>query len=257
MDAYREIWRKARPIPQAMCYFMKERENLTCSAETGPKDVVISEVHWDGWNSLNEASDHTGPYDEENQSGPNDERNDIYNDEFVELYNPTNRTINLSMWTLTNQYDFVVGFTPGTTIGPKEHFLILDHNTEVYSERNPQRGVHAFRNGDFVLNRANDPRFPRLDLKNSSMHLDLRDASGEIIDRAGDYGPPFWGGRVGEGNDQHAYSMERIIPSDGEIGDGTEVDSWKSAESGGDESNINPDFRDIITATPCKPNSGQ
>ena len=208
--------------------------------------MVISEVHWDGWNGLSEGADHTGPFNE---------RNPILNDQFIELYNTTDKPINLSMWQLGIQdNDTVFGFTPGTVIQPGEYYLVLGHNTETFSERDPQRGVHAFRNGDFVLNRANDPRFPRLDFKYSRLYLDLRDPNGRVIDEAGDKGPPFWGGRVGEGADQRTYSMERIIPDSGTVPDGTKVNSWK-ASSGGEKENINPAFRDIIFATPGMANS--
>ncbi|MGM0558252.1 MAG: phospholipase D-like domain-containing protein, partial [Myxococcota bacterium] len=257
METFREIWGHSRGIPGAMCYFMKEREgrDLACTSDVEPGDVVISEVHWDGWNGIVEKADHTGAFDE---------RNEITNDQFVELYNTTDEPINLSMWTLNlgvgpeeaddDGFDFIVGFTPGTVIEPGEYFLVLDHNTEVYSERDPQRGTHAFRGADFVLNRANDPRFPRLDLKYSNMYLDLRDASARVIDQAGDGGAPMAGGRKGEEPNQQALSAERIIREDGTVADGTSPDGWKAC-SGGDETNINPDFRDIIVATPGMPNS--
>jgi phosphatidylserine/phosphatidylglycerophosphate/cardiolipin synthase-like enzyme len=255
METFRELWGHSRGIPGAMCYYMAEREDLSCTSDVEPGDVVLSEVHWDGWNGILDKSDHNGPINE---------RNEILNDQFVELYNTTDKPINLSMWTLNigigsdeegdDGFDFVVGFTPGTVIEPGEHFLVLDHNTEVYSERDPQRGTHAFRGADFVLNRANDPRFPRLDLKYGSMYLDLRDASARIIDQAGNGGSPLAGGRLGEEADQVAHSAERLFNSDGTALDGTSPDAWKPC-TGGDETNINPEFRDIICATPGMPNS--
>ncbi|MFW5967215.1 MAG: phospholipase D-like domain-containing protein, partial [Persicimonas sp.] len=250
MKGFREMWNQSRSLDAGMCYYMlgdDDGDNKPlCADEVGPGDLYISEVQWDGWNDQDDPSDHTGA-----------PRDSITNDEFVELYNPTDEPINLSMWTLTNGYDFQVGFTPGTVIEPGEYFLVLDHNTVPYEEGEPQRGTHAFQNPDFVLNKANDPRFPRLDLKNASLDLELRDATGEIIDEAGDAGPAFWGGRDEVDGEILNFSMERRINEDGEVqnDDGTEEDAWKSAsgETGGD--NVHPDYRDFMISTPGQPNT--
>lgn len=257
MEGFREMWSLSRTLDGGWCYYMMPDENgdrPTCSDEAGPGSVVISEVHWDGWNDQIDPSDHTGT------------RDDVSNDQFIELYNPTDRPINLSMWTLTGGKevtigdekvggDVKVGFTPGTVIEPGEYFLVLDHNVVPYSEGDPQRGHHAFVNPDFVLNMANDPRFPRLNLKNMGFFIDLRDATGEIIDVAGDRGPAFFGGRKETSRGVVNYSMERKIAADGSVGDGMKVDSWKasSVEQGGQ--NVHPDYRDIIMATPGEANS--
>ncbi len=255
MRAWKEIYDTSRSIDGGMCYYMNGgpdgTERPACSKDIGPGDVVFSEVHWDGWNGQPDPTDHRG-----------DPRNDQTDDEFLELYNTTDKTINLGMWTVTNGYDFKVGFTPGTVIKPHEYFLVLDHNLVPYSEGDPQSGHEAFLNPDFVLNMANDPRFPRLNLKNAQLQLDLRDATGEIIDRAGNGTPPFYGGRKvmgqdGQGNPiVHDFSMERKIGADGSVPDGTKKSSWKpcTAQQGGD--NVAPDYRDFIIATPGQPNSG-
>jgi phosphatidylserine/phosphatidylglycerophosphate/cardiolipin synthase-like enzyme len=250
MDTFREIWNLSRPIDEAMCVYMIPDENgdrPMCSQEAEAGDVVISEVHWNGWNDERDPSDHYGR-----------DRDRITNDEFIELYNPTNRPINLSMWTITSGYDFKLGFTPGTVIKPGEYFLVLDHNIVPYSEDNTQLGHQAFVNPDFVLNMANDPRFPRLNLKNLALALDVRDATGEIIDRAGDGGAPFAGGRkpVSDAQTDYInYSMERIIDASGKAGDGTKSGSWKASSVSVGGSNVHPDFRDFIMATPGEANS--
>ncbi|WP_168210590.1 phospholipase D-like domain-containing protein [Persicimonas caeni] len=247
MDGFREMWSLSRTLDGGWCYYMEPDENgerPTCSKEAGPGSVVISEVHWDGWNGEPDPSDHTDTV-----------RDEVSNDEFIELYNPTDRPINMSMWTITGGDDFKLGFTPGTVIEPGEYFLVLDHNVVPYSEGDPQRGNHAFLNPDFVLNMANDPRFPRLNLKNLGFYLDLRDATGEVIDEAGDHGPPFWGGRKTVGDGVVNYSMERKIGADGSAGDGTKAGSWKASSVDRGGQNVHPDYRDFIMATPGEPNS--
>ncbi len=252
MKGFREMWNLSRTIDGAMCFYMAE-PRPACSKDVDPGDVLISEIHWDGWNGQTDPSDHSGSV-----------RDEQTNDEFIELYNPTDEAINLSMWTITNGYDFKVGFTPGTVIYPGQYFLVLDHNREPYSEGEPQRNASAFTNPDFVLNIANDPRFPRLNLKNIGLRLDLRDATGEVIDTAGDRGAAFFGGRkclenCDDGDYEndviHNYSMERIIDANGDGGDGTDIDSWKSASGTTGGENVHPDYRDFIIATPGEPNS--
>jgi phosphatidylserine/phosphatidylglycerophosphate/cardiolipin synthase-like enzyme len=250
MEGFREIWRLSRTIDGGMCFYLMPDENgdrPTCSEEAVPGDVVFSEVHWNGWNGEADPSDHYGRT-----------RDEISNDEFIELYNPTDDPINLSMWTITKgkNGDPVLGFTPGTVIKPGEYFLVLDHNVVPFTEDSPQRGYTAFVNPDFVLNMANDPRFPRLNLKNVGLELELRDATGETIDLVGDGGTPFAGGRKEDGNSYLNYSMERKIGSGGSVGPGDQPDSWKSSSvtQGGD--NVHPDYRSFIMATPGEPNSG-
>lgn len=250
-DAYIEefdiIWKQSKELAQAMCNYMINKDDLRCaspsqrpSLQVQPGDVVISEVHWDGWNGERDSSDHTGNI-----------RDQLTNDHFIELYNTTDDPINLSMWTITNGHDVIMGFPPGTVIMPKQYFLVLDHNTVVLSESTPQRGTHAFKNPDFVLNMANDPRFRRLNFKSAFMDIEIRDTMARTIDRAGDGGPPFFGGRQGNTN----YSMERRIGADGSVPDGTLRSSWKqcSAPEGGD--NVNDEYKSFIIATPGQANS--
>lgn len=252
MEMFNSMWLKSRTVSGAFCYYQKKPKS-TCSDEVDEGDVVISEVHWDGWNGLRDPNDHTGD--------TLDQRDRIANDEFIELYNTTDEPINLSMWTITNGEDFKVGFPPGTVIEPNEYYLILDHNQEFFSENDPQRGQHAFQNANFVLNLPNDPRFHTLDIKNASFFLDLRDGTGQIIDEAGNGGPPFYGGRV-ESEDQRGvvtgnYSMERVGVESGSVPDGTEADSWQACQNDTGNENVNEEFRDVIIATPGAANSSQ
>jgi len=249
-DMFANLRTNSRNVPDGMCSYLLEArrapDSVKCSSEVQPGDVVFSEIHWDGWNGETRGGETTG------------------NDEFIELYNTTERVIDLSLWTITNGEDFVMGFPPGTTIRPGEHFLLVDHVLEPYSDLEPLRERHAFRNADFVLNTANDPRFPRLSLKNSSLYLELRRAGAApddpSIDVAGDRGPPFYGGRAfGEGPDgeprvEKNFSMERNIGSDN-WRDGTKPEAWSRCqkETGGE--NVRPEFRERIVATPGAPNS--
>lgn len=256
MREFEGLWRTAKDLSASMCLLMYESERLTCDVEMGdgstvvqPGDVVISEVHFDGWNGNRDPSHHTCSTGAASADGF-DCRRRITNDQFVELYNTTDRPINLSLWTLHNGHDIIMGFTPGTVIHPGQHFLVLDHNTIPLSERDPQRGDHAFLNPDFVLNTANDPRFRRLNLKSGYMDLSLRNSKAEVIDQVGDGGPAFYGGRDGDMN----YSMERIIPASGPVPDGTLRSSWRRASGDTGGANVHPDYRDFIIATPGESN---
>jgi hypothetical protein len=219
-------------------------------------DVVFNEIHWDGWNGEQDLSDLGG--------------DDVYNDEFIELLNRTDRTIDLSMWTIATDDDFVLGLYPGTVIGPGERFLIVDHNLEAYTDLNPQLGVTAFDNPDFVMNTANDPRFLRMNLHNARFTLRLLDPRGNVVDRAGDGGPPFAGGRAmvdtdGDGSREtmRNFSMERIhTPADGPmsrmgtvVAPGDTAEAWAPAANDTVGDNILGVFRDRIRATPGEPNS--
>lgn len=204
-----------------------------------PGDVVFSELHWDGWNGENDPSDAGG--------------DDVSNDEFIELLNTTNRPIDLSMWTIGDKDDFHVGLYPGTIIGPHERFLIVDHNLQAYEELVPQDIPSAFQDADFVMNGANDARFLRLNLHNVRFGLRLMDPRGNIIDVAGNGGPPFAGGRREEGGQIKNYSMERVFP----LKDGDEPSAWQDCRADEGGRHVVPRFRDRIIATPGEENSAK
>lgn len=202
-------------------------------------DIVFNEIHWDGWNGKNDPSDFGG--------------DDVYNDEFIEVLNTTNRPVDLSMWTIGTQEDFIMGFYPGTVIGPYERFLIVDHNLAPFTDLAPQDVEgSAFREPDFVMNPANDQRFLRLNLRNANFFLRLVDPRGNTIDAAGDGGPPFAGGREGDRvNPTLNRSMERVHP----LTDGTRPDAWRACQAKEGGKHVNEEFRNVIIATPGEPNS--
>lgn len=247
---YREfenLWIQSKNIAQATCNYMvdydaKTRTGPKCAHDVKPGDVLISEVGWYGWNGMTDPGDRSGT-----------RRDLISNDEFIELYNTTDEPINLSLWTISNGNDFSVGFTPGTIIQPGQYFLILDHNIEAYSDSQPQRGTEAYNGGDFVTNLANDPRFPRLNLKDVAMDLRLVDTLAREIDRAGNGGPPFAGGPdfAQDGSVTRVRSMERDITKS----DGTARGSWQACSASEGGAHVNEAFRTDVIATPGEPNS--
>lgn len=209
-------------------------------------DIVFNEVHWDGWNGELDPSQGDDP---------------VNNDEFIELLNTTDHPVDLSLWQITTADDFVVGFFPGTIIGPYERFLVLDHNLIPYDDLNPQDGGTAFLEPDFVMNMANDARFLRLNLRNLALRLELRDPAGNVIDVAGDGGPPFFGGRSGSGDAMVNRSMERRHVPCGDDGcypflPGDSAEAWQACQlaEGGD--NVAEAFRSRVIATPGQTNSG-
>ncbi|MEZ4461745.1 MAG: phospholipase D-like domain-containing protein [bacterium] len=246
-EYYREfekMWGGGKALDQAVCNYSEgyaTTELPLCTKDVKPGDVVITEVYWDGYNGLIDPTDHTGS------------RDFLDNDEFFEIHNTTNQPIDLSLWTLTNGFDFKMGFTPGTVILPGQYFLVVDHNLETYSDSESQSGVQAFKNANFVVNIPNDPRMPRLNLPNSSMYLELVDASGRTIDAIGDSGAPFAGGRV-IGTPTKGYSMERLKVN-GVYAPGTARTSWQRCQLAQGGANVNDGFKEIVIASPGEANS--
>ena len=200
-------------------------------------DVIFNEIHWDGFNGENDPSDFGG--------------DDVSNDEFIELLNTTGEPIDLSMWTIGTRDDFTMGIYPGTIIGPYERFLIVDHNLSPFDDLRPQDGDSAFREPDFVMNSANDQRFLRLNLHNANFFLQLVDPRGNVIDVAGDGGPPFAGGRQSVGGTFLNFSMERTHP----LEDGSKSSSWRQCVATQGGAHVNEVYRSVIMATPGEPNS--
>ena len=190
-----------------------------------PGDVIINEVMWFGVNS----QDTDG------------------NDEFIELRNTTDEWINLDLWQISNENDFVVGLPPGSRIPPNGTFLILDHTLEPYADGVPQDELSAFSGADLVLNPFNDNRAARLYLKDGQVELFLKDPQNNVIDRAGDGGPAFYGGIDG----RVIRSMERLSPP----GDGSDSDNWQACGLTEGGENVNEDFKGEIMATPGEENS--
>ncbi len=240
-EEFGRLWGQGRPMGSTR----------VADGSVAPGDVVIQEVMWYG--------------------GLTDDPRDEGNDEFVELLNRTDRTLELDLWQLANDNDFVVGFPPGSTVGPGETFLILDHTLEIYDDGVPQDEQSAFQGGDLVVNAFNDNRQARLYLKDANLKLRLLDPDGEELDVAGDGGPAFAGGPhtaldATAAPDTNpcgwpigtlvARSMERRpIEAGGE--DGTAPASWYapalSTCTGG--LNVREPFRSTVLATPGEANS--
>ena len=214
-----------------------------------PGAIIFNEIQWDGYNGTVDPTDAGG--------------DDVYNDEFIELLNTTDEAIDISLWTIATDDDFVLGFYPGTVIGPRERFLAVDHNLAPFQDGVPQTAVSAYRNADFIMNVANDPRFLRLSLHNLDFRLRLLDPRGTEFDRAGDGGPPFAGGREASGNPARNVSMERVhtdcsgaaagcLP----FAPGDTAQAWRACSATRGGANVNDDFQSYIIATPGEPNSG-
>ena len=186
----------------------------------------------------------------------------VGNDEFIELLNTTDRAIDLSMWTIASETDFMVGIYPGTVIGPYERFLIVDHNTEPYDDLKPQFLDGAYTEPDFVMNMANDARFLRINLHNGTFKLRLTDPRGTVVDVAGNGLGAFAGGRQCRNGgaecpirEQRVHSMERVHP----VQAGDTAQAWKTCANPSDaqRQHIRPNNVRYIQATPGQPNSGQ
>ncbi len=262
MEVWQDLYKESIGLPRGMCNTNSKKDENMCvdglgrpgNGRVNPGDVIFSEIYWAGFNGEKDPTDRTGVQDF------------LSNDEFFELYNTTDNPIDLSLWTIFNGNDAMMGFTPGTVIPPKSYFLVVDHNTRPFAEGTEPRAdeLVAFQDPDFVLNQANDPRFPRMNLRDSSLYLELRapqdttlagaDQPREalIVDRAGNRGPAFYGGRTGE---LRATSMERIIVAGVSGGDGTDRTSWKECTAIEGGAKVAPGFRNRVIATPGEPNS--
>lgn len=229
-------------------------------------DVIFNEIGWDGYNGRVDPA-------ETPDAGSTRPQDFVYNDEFIELLNTTGRPIDLSLWTIAAQDDFVVGLYPGTVIGPYERFLIVDHNVEAYDDLRPQMPDGAYTGADFVMNMANDQRFLRMNLANARFELRLLDPRGNVVDVAGDGGPPFAGGREWipgspqtDPRDLRVRSMERVHfdcesdpdPECRPIRNGRNASSWRACTDPAEELTvqIREGYERNVIATPGQPNSG-
>jgi phosphatidylserine/phosphatidylglycerophosphate/cardiolipin synthase-like enzyme len=273
-DTFEEIWQIGKHMGQNW---------VGDAIGTAPGDVIFNEIMWDGYDGdclhstitgrlvpCNIDTDGDGVRDTANPVANQNEPVD--NDEFIELLNTTDHTIDLSMWTIANGEDFAVGLYPGTVIGPYERMLIAGHNTEPYDDLTPQFRGGAYEAADFVMNTANDQRFLRLNLRNIDFKLRLIDPYSTQVDQVGNGGPPFVGGRQREsvtGTVENKTttvianaSMERVHVDCSNQGadcrpvlDGSLPEAWKRSERGGDNRNVRVDFRDVVVATPSEINS--
>lgn len=231
MDYYASLWKNGKKFGLDFI-----GEEGTGDTPLNPGDLLINEVQWyGGYNFTDNGLTYADP------DG---------NDEFIELYNTTDRPIALDMWQIANQDDFIMGFPPGSTVLPKSTFLILDHQLEAYQDGAPQDQVSAYRNGDLVLNVFNDNRQARLYLKDGELELILKDPNNRVMDRAGNATPAYHGGPENGGV---VRSMERKTNNPGT---GTEPGDWQECSLSEGGANVNEMFRSRIRATPGEPNSG-
>ena len=126
--------------------------------------------------------------------------------------------------------------------------VIVDHVLEPYEDGAPQDEGSAYTTGDIVVNSFNDNRQSRLYLKDGSLELFLKDPNSVVVDTVGDGGAAFTGGPQDNGQ---VRSMERRA----EPGDGTDPNSWYTCTADEGGSNVSPDYRDEVVATPGETNS--
>jgi phosphatidylserine/phosphatidylglycerophosphate/cardiolipin synthase-like enzyme len=106
------------------------------------------------------------------------EENDYYN-EWIELYNPTNQSINVSGWSITdnNQEDFLEGdYDHGngtTTIPPHGYAIIADHGTTIYENFSISNNTIRLYVDDSSIGNG---------LGNNQDKLILKNATGEVMD---------------------------------------------------------------------------
>lgn len=125
-------------------------------------------------------------------------------EEFIELHNPSDQSVDLSGWTLSDAVSYT--FPGGTVVGPGEYVVVAENPSVILS----RYGVAALGPWDGKLNSKGE-------------RIDLRDASGTLRDRV-EYGVGFpWP----TGADGGGGSAELIHPSlDNDLGG-----SWRTSGS--------------------------
>ena len=103
-DYFDYLWRMAKPIGERYVGEPASRRN---PVPLEPGHVIFNEIQWDGFN---------GEVQKKFEGGDRDYMF-VGNDEFIELLNTTDRAIDLSMWTIASETDFMVGIYHGTVIG--------------------------------------------------------------------------------------------------------------------------------------------
>ncbi len=137
-------------------------------------------------------------------------------DEWIELTNVSDATIDLSGWTLTGagSSGAVLTLLDGALVGPHSTYLIANYE-------------HAHANSAL----AAEPNFvtATLSLPNGGFNLRLLDDGGALIDVAGGTGTPFAGrsGSAASSDDGRYASMVRTVG----VGNGALPESWASANA--------------------------
>ena len=130
-------------------------------------------------------------------------------DEWLELYNPLEETVDLSGWSLegaaSSQGTLII--PSGSFIEPGQTFLISNYGAD--NEKSTLTTIPNYVTSD-------------ISLSNSSFKLILKNTEGVAIDLAGDGNAPFAGGS----QDDHMVSMHRID----ENLDGSLPEAWGASE---------------------------
>lgn len=146
-------------------------------------------------------------------------------DEWVELYNRTDRVIDLagySLWDAAPSTPKLMLTIPSGQIGKQGYSLISNNGPD-----------HVFGAGQSALSVAPDLVNSDVSLSNSSLKLELRDATGAVVDTVGSGGAGFLRDTT------VPRSMVRTLAP---LGDGTLKTSWVLAtEKSGIDANV-PDF---------------
>jgi len=140
--------------------------------------------------------------------------------EFVELYNISNETVDLSGWYFSRGFDFT--FPPSTSI-PPHGYIVIAENTNVFDP-------NSISSGDFQAKFGFEPNGVFIGkLNNDGENIELRNADGEEMDQV-DYQLGFPWPTVGESvpfadpPDGNGHSMQLANPClDNDLGG-----SWRS-----------------------------
>jgi hypothetical protein len=175
--------------------------NTLTAADVFPGSVVINEIMWSGSSKSNA-------------------------DEWIELRNTTNSTIDISNWVLENAGDGTPNITiPSNKSIPANGFFLISNNDEASS----------------IISISPDLQTSSVELLDSGEQLILKSASGNVIDTANV--PPGWFAGVNGNPDK---SMERNSTP----GNGTILANWHTATT-----QANLDSGAVELATPNAPNS--
>ena len=79
-----------------------DRRSWKRTSSIKPGSVIFNEIQWDGYNGRVDPAENLNL----DSRRPQDF---VYNDEYIELLNTTDEPIDLSMWTIATDDDFVVG----------------------------------------------------------------------------------------------------------------------------------------------------
>lgn len=212
MEQWEGIWRVGRPITNQIFFDAGD------IAEPG--DVVFSEINWAG--SFRSGAATGGPA-----------RTDVW----FELYNTTNRPIDISNWIVTWQPneethyhipDRFSWFEPGVhklhsrgrmIIEPNGYFLIKATNDSL-----PRLNPTAFDNDAADLRISGTKNFR---LQSTFLDMRLYDVSMRLIDRAGNGDPPAAG--IRDVDRRRTHSMERFFYPNGKALPGEGSSSWYSS----------------------------